>query len=66
MSLKQIVVLIMTISRDLLKILMCPVSGGILEYDRENQELISKKSGLAFPIKDGIPVMLQDEARRIK
>jgi uncharacterized protein len=47
----------------LLEILVCPLTKGPLEYDRENQELISKKAGLAFPIRDGIPIMLPDEAR---
>ncbi|MEQ8735473.1 MAG: Trm112 family protein [Rhodospirillaceae bacterium] len=49
----------------LLDILVCPVTKGPLEYDREAQELISKKAGLAFPVRDGIPIMLPDEARRI-
>ena len=47
----------------LLEILVCPLTKGPLEYDRESQELISKKAGLAFPIRDGIPIMLPDEAR---
>ena len=50
---------------DLLKILVCPVSKAPLEYDEENQELISAKAKLAFPIRDGIPVMLVDEARAL-
>ena len=49
----------------LLEILVCPVTKGELIYDREAQELISKKAGLAYPIRDGIPVMLADEARRL-
>ena len=49
----------------LLEILVCPVTKGPLEYDRAAQELISKKAGLAYPIRDGIPVMLADEARRL-
>lgn len=49
----------------LLEILVCPVTKGTLEYDREAQELISRKAGLAYPIRDGIPVMLADEARRL-
>ena len=49
----------------LLSILVCPITKGKLEYDAENNELISRKAGLAFPIRDGIPVMLVDEARKI-
>ncbi len=47
----------------LLEILVCPITKCELTYDRENQELISRKAGLAFPIKDGIPILLEDEAR---
>jgi len=47
----------------LLEILVCPLTKGPLSYDRENQELISKQAGLAYPIRDGIPIMLVDEAR---
>jgi uncharacterized protein YbaR (Trm112 family) len=47
----------------LLEILVCPVTKGALEYDREAGELISRAAGLAYPIRDGIPIMLQDEAR---
>ncbi len=53
----------MDIDPKLLEILVCPVTKGPLVYDRERQELISKKAGLAYPIRDGIPVMLPDEAR---
>jgi uncharacterized protein YbaR (Trm112 family) len=49
----------------LLEILVCPVTKGPLAYDRKNQELISKSARLAYPIRDGIPVMLEDEARRL-
>ncbi|MBM3555012.1 MAG: Trm112 family protein [Alphaproteobacteria bacterium] len=49
----------------LLEILVCPVTKGPLDYDRERQELISKQAGLAYPIKDGIPIMLPDEARKL-
>ena len=49
----------------LLEILVCPVTKGPLEYDAEKQELISKQAGLAYPIRDGIPIMLRDEARPI-
>lgn len=47
----------------LLEILVCPLTRGPLEYDRERGELLSRQAGLAFPIRDGIPVMLPDEAR---
>ncbi len=50
----------------LLEILVCPVTKGPLVYDREKQELISKSARLAYPIRDGIPVMLEDEARRLE
>lgn len=49
----------------LLAILVCPVSKAPLEYDREKQELVCKASGLAYPVRDGIPVMLEEEARRL-
>jgi len=49
----------------LLEILVCPVSHGPLRYDRERQELISDTAGLAYPVRDGIPIMLADEARRL-
>ncbi|GAB5387466.1 MAG: Trm112 family protein [Alphaproteobacteria bacterium] len=47
----------------LLEMLVCPVTKGRLEYDRDGNELISKAAGLAFPIQDGIPVLLVEEAR---
>jgi len=47
----------------LLEILVCPVTKGPLRYDEKAQELISDQAGLAFPIRDGIPIMLVDEAR---
>lgn len=47
----------------LLEILVCPVTKGPLEYDRAKQELISRAARLAYPIRDGIPIMLADEAR---
>jgi uncharacterized protein YbaR (Trm112 family) len=50
----------------LLEILVCPVTKAPLTYDRENNELISPKAGLAYPIRDGIPIMLPDEARKIE
>lgn len=49
----------------LLEILVCPVTKGPLEYDAAAQELISRQAGLAYPVRDGIPIMLQDEARRL-
>ncbi len=49
----------------LLEILVCPVTKGPLEYDAEAQELISREAGLAYPIRDGIPIMLADEARQL-
>ena len=50
----------------LLEILVCPVTKGPLEYDFEAQELISRQAGLAYPIRDGIPIMLADEARQLE
>ena len=49
----------------LLEILVCPVTKGPLIYDRQRQELISKSARLAYPIRDGIPVMLEEEARKL-
>ena len=49
----------------LLEILVCPVTKGPLVYDRDKQELVSKSARLAYPIRDGIPVMLEDEARKL-
>ncbi len=49
----------------LLDILVCPVTKGPLIYDRERQELISLSARLAYPIRDGLPVMLEEEARRL-
>ena len=53
------------IDKKLLDILVCPVSKGTLSYNEETEELICEKSGLAYPSKDGIPVMLPEEARKI-
>ncbi|MDJ0391474.1 Trm112 family protein [Roseomonas sp. E05] len=50
----------------LLEILVCPVTKGPLRYDREKGELISDQAGLAYPIRDGIPIMLPDEARHLE
>ena len=49
----------------LLEILVCPLTKGPLDYDAENQELISGQARLAYPIRDGIPIMLIDEARSL-
>jgi uncharacterized protein YbaR (Trm112 family) len=49
----------------LLEILVCPLTKTTLEYDAANQELISRKAKLAYPIRDGIPIMLPDEARKL-
>jgi uncharacterized protein YbaR (Trm112 family) len=50
----------------LLEILVCPVTKGSLEFDSQRQELISRQAKLAYPIRDGIPIMLVDEARRLE
>tara|TARA_Y100000994_G_scaffold116365_1_gene95560 strand:+ start:346 stop:528 length:183 start_codon:yes stop_codon:yes gene_type:complete len=49
--------------RKMLEALVCPLTQDVLEYNEENQELISKSAGLAYPIRNGIPIMLADEAR---
>ncbi len=49
----------------LLEILVCPLTKGPLSYDADAEELISERAGLAYPIRDGIPIMLADEARRL-
>lgn len=49
----------------LLEMLVCPVTKGPLTYDRERQELVSRSARLAYPIRDGIPVMLEEEARKL-
>ncbi|NCO86942.1 MAG: Trm112 family protein [Rhodobacterales bacterium] len=49
----------------MLEALICPLTHGPLTYDAEQQELVSRSAGLAFPIRGGIPVMLEDEARRL-
>ena len=49
----------------LLELLVCPLTKEMLRYDSDSQELISDKAGLAYPIRDGIPIMLVDEARKI-
>ena len=55
-----------TIDPKLLEILVCPISRTPLVYDEQLQELVSEAAGLAFPIRDGIPVMLVEEARRLQ
>jgi len=50
----------------LLEMLVCPISKRSLQYDAKNQELISDSAGLAYPIRQGIPIMLPDEARRLE
>ncbi|MTH77596.1 Trm112 family protein [Paracoccus aestuariivivens] len=52
--------------RHMLEALVCPVTHTTLRYDAQRQELISEAAGLAFPIHDGIPIMLIDEARQLK
>jgi uncharacterized protein YbaR (Trm112 family) len=49
----------------LLELLVCPVTKGPLEYNREQQELISRSARLAYPVRDGIPVLLENEARTL-
>jgi uncharacterized protein len=55
-----------SIDRKLLEILVCPVTKGTLEYDAARHELISRQAKLAYPIRDGIPIMLADEARKLE
>ncbi|HTC09504.1 MAG TPA: Trm112 family protein [Acetobacteraceae bacterium] len=50
----------------LLEILVCPLTKGTLEYDRAAGELISRQAGLAYPVRDGIPIMLIEEARKLE
>jgi uncharacterized protein YbaR (Trm112 family) len=52
-----------SIDPKLLEILVCPLTKGPLEYDADKQELISRSAKLAYPIRDGIPIMLPEEAR---
>jgi uncharacterized protein YbaR (Trm112 family) len=53
------------IDKKLLSILVCPVTKAPVEYDQDKDELICKASGLAYPVRDGIPVMLESEARQL-
>jgi uncharacterized protein YbaR (Trm112 family) len=55
-----------TVDPKLLEILVCPVTKTTLEYDRERQELVSPAAKLAYPIRDGIPILLEEEARRLE
>ena len=55
----------MTLDKKLLSILVCPVTKAPVEYDEAKQELVCRASGLAYPIRDGIPVMLESEARTL-
>jgi hypothetical protein len=55
----------MEIDPKLLEILVCPVTKGPLIYNRERQELVSKLAGLAYPIRNGVPIMLAGEAREL-
>jgi len=54
------------VDRKLLEILVCPITKTTLEYDAKAQELVSPAAKLAFPIRDGIPILLEDEARRLE
>ena len=54
-----------TVDPKLLEILVCPLTKGPLRYDHAAQELVSEQAGLAYPIRDGIPIMLVDEARQL-
>jgi uncharacterized protein YbaR (Trm112 family) len=56
----------MDVDPKLLQILVCPLTKTPLTYDKERQELVSKVAGLAYPIRDGIPIMLPDEARQLE
>jgi uncharacterized protein len=55
----------MGVDPKLLEILVCPLTKGPLRYDAEREELVSEQAGLAYPIRDGIPIMLIDEARKL-
>lgn len=53
------------VDRRMLEALVCPLTQGLLNYDSDRQELVSRGAGLAFPIRDGIPIMLVSEARQL-
>ncbi len=55
----------MALDKKLLTLLVCPVSKAPVEYDEAKQELVCRASGLAYPVRDGIPVMLESEARKL-
>ena len=55
-----------TVDPKLLEILVCPLTKGPLEYDAQKQELVSRSAKLAYPIRDGIPIMLPEEARKLE
>ena len=54
------------LDKDLIKMLVCPITKTNLIYDKENNELISKEAGLVFPIINGVPILILDEARNLK
>lgn len=56
----------MKLDPKLLEVLVCPVTKSALTYDEAAQELVSKEAGLAYPVRDGIPIMLPEEARRLE
>ena len=53
------------LDRDLLALLVCPETGAPLDYDAKRGELVSRQAGLAYPVVDGVPVLLRDRARRL-
>ena len=55
-----------SLDKDLIKILVCPITKSKLIYDKTNEELISKEAGLVFPIINGVPILIIDEARNLK
>ena len=54
------------LDKDLIKMLVCPITKSNLIYDKENNELISQEAGLVFPIINGVPILILDEARNLK
>ena len=62
----DLVVVAPLFDRRMLEALVCPVTQAVLSYDAERQELLSRAASLAFPIRDGIPIMLVSEARKIE
>ena len=55
-----------TVDPKMLELLVCPLTQGVLKFDREKNELVSEKARLAYPIRDGIPIMLVSEARKLE